>query len=362
MSEQCRLAAPHRITRASSRHGAVNTMRGRWCLNRLTSCRRWLEAMQPRGLHGLVVPVMLAMISTYYVCRTVILPNVEKRIAHVDRILTGQAQSPYQFRILKPLLGTVVETMASTVVRNRRMQHVFSYASISMVTFLAIFICFHRYLWRGFGQSGAIVGVLLLQVVIPLSVTGYYMEGDFITLWFYTLGLALFRSGRVQYLPVIVFLGALNREQIAFLIVWYVIDLVAQRRLDRRGILLALASLLLWAVAMLGTRAYYGAKPTQFTTAFHIASNSNVHDLLTSIVPLWTVEVAGFALLSTVAFRKSDAFHRLAFLSLLPYTILFFFNGLLRELAKFLPAFLIMIPMALRGVLDGNPSTESSES
>jgi hypothetical protein len=61
-------------------------------------------------------------------------------------------------------------------------------------------------------------------------------------------------------------------------------------------------------------------------------------------------EVAGFVVLSIFAFKKSSGFYRLSFLSLLAYSVLFFLNGNIWELAKFLPAFLIMIPMGLQVV------------
>ena len=43
-----------------------------------------------------------------------------------------------------------------------------------------------------------------------------------------------------------------------------------------------------------------------------------------------------------------QAIFRLALISLIPYVAIFYFFGFLTQLAKFLPAFLIMIPMCLQ--------------
>jgi hypothetical protein len=49
-----------------------------------------------------------------------------------------------------------------------------------------------------------------------------------------------------------------------------------------------------------------------------------------------------------LAFKRSIRYFKLAFLSLGVYGALFFVNGNLWEMAKFLPAFIIMIPMGLQ--------------
>jgi Gpi18-like mannosyltransferase len=291
---------------------------------------------------------MLALISTWYVSRTVIIPHVDGRIEHADKVLSGQQSPPYQYRVLKPILGTAFESAISPLIGDRRLQHIISYGLLSFMTFLGIFLAFYSHLQRDFSGTTPLIGVLALQVVIPLSTTGYYMEGDFINLLFYILGLSLIQREKDGYLPALVGLGTLNREQFVFILIWYFAWLIGQRKLTLRSILLALASLLVWFAVYAGIRAHFGFKPSQYTVALHLASNLNLGILFTSILPLWISNVAGFVVLSIFAFRRSNTFHRLSFLSLLAYVVLFFVNGNMWELAKFLPAYLIMIPMSLQ--------------
>lgn len=308
---------------------------------------------------------MLALISTWYVSRTVIIPQVDERIELTNRILSGEQSPPYQYRLLKPILGRAFETAISPLIGDRRWQHIIAYGLLTFMTFLGIFPSFYSYLQRDFSGTTPLIGVLALQVVIPLSITGYYMEGDFVNLLFYIIGLSLIRQEKDEYLPVLVGLGALNREQFVFILIWYFAYSIGQKRLTLRRVLLASASLLVWFAVYIGIRMYFGFKPSQYTIALHMASNTNMGVLFTSILPLWISNVAGFVILSILAFRKSNAFHRLSFLSLLVYVALFFVNGNMWELAKFLPAYLIMIPMSLQTltgefISDGNPQNRTT--
>jgi hypothetical protein len=295
-----------------------------------------------------LVLLILALIATWYVCRSVILPNVESRIKHENKILAGQQEPPYQYRVFKPLVGRLLETMFFFLFRDENRAHVMAYGFLSLLTFLGIFMFFHAYLAKEFSASTALIGTLLLMVVFPLSVTGYYMEGDFINLLFYILGLLLIRQGRDAYLPLLIGVGTFNREQMVFLLVWYLAYLAAQRRLTWRHNLWALVGGAAWLIVFLGVRMYFGFKPSQYTVALHVAHNTSLANLWTQILPLWLSNVAGFVVMSAMAFSKSNLFYRLSFISLAAYIVLFFFNGNMWELAKFLPAYLILIPMSLQ--------------
>lgn len=203
---------------------------------------------------------------------------------------------------------------------------------------------------------------MLLQAVIPLSVTGYYMEDDFITILFFVLGLNLMFAGKDAFLPLVVGLGTLNHEQTIFLVALYGIYLVSQRKVNRRTVAVAAVSVAVFLLVFFGIRFYFGFKPTQYTIALHIAHNTDRHDLLFNILPLWLAEVAGFVVLCVLAFGRSGLFWKLSFASLALYTVAFLLNGNLWELAKFLPAFLIMIPMGLQtltGELVSSPAPET---
>jgi hypothetical protein len=289
--------------------------------------------------------VILALIAAWYICRTIILPNIDARIEFENKTLSGQQEPPYQYRLLKPLIGKMMETAVFTILGDVRWAHVISYAFLSFLTFLGIFTTFHAYLSRDFSASTALIGTLLLMAVLPLSASGYYMEGDYITLLFYIAGLILIRQGKDAYLPAIIGIGALNREQIVFLLVWY---LLHQKTLTGRRVFWALMGFTVWLAVFFGVRMYFGFKPSPYTSALHVANNTDLANLFILILPLWFSNVAGFVVMSLMAFRKSNLFYKYSLMSLTVYGVLFFFNGNMWELAKFLPAYLILIPMSLQ--------------
>jgi hypothetical protein len=301
--------------------------------------------------------LLLSVVSTTYVAARLIVRFAPERIAFVRLILTDHAESPYQYRVFKPLVGEAIGHLLTPFVGTPIGQHIAAYSLISFLAFLGLYASFGLYLRHLFSEKAALLGLALLQVVIPLSVTGFYMEGDFITAAFYAFGLLLMVLEKDAYLPLLIGIATLNREQMIFLVVLYGAWLVTQQRLSRRTVAILVSCVIAYAVVFVGLRLGLGFKPSRYTAAYHIAANTSRHNLLEKIVPLWLGEVGGFVLMSIIAFRRSNRFFRVAFLILIPYVVMFFLNGLLWETGKFLPAFLVLIPMALQLLVDEFPQS-----
>jgi hypothetical protein len=293
---------------------------------------------------------MLALISAWFVCNQVVYPNIKDRMVFEQNILDGQMEPPYQYRVIEPIAGKFLENLLSHVTGDEGFQHRLAYTLTNVFTFVALFNLLYVYLSRLFSPRAALIGLLIFQVVIPLSVTGFYMEGDFITVVFYLIGLILIQSGHDNYLPLLVGVATFNREQVVFLPVLYALYLISQRKFWSRKLIVVGASLVAWGMVYLGMHLYFGFKPTQYTPALHIAHNTSAGNLIGSIVPLWVVQVVPMVYLASLSYRTSPHFYQLAFLSLGPYTTAFFFAGNMWELAKYLPAYLILLPMALQAI------------
>ena len=293
-----------------------------------------------------LVIIFLTLISTWYIYSNVIYPNVNRRITFAESILSGDVEAPYQYRILKPILAKGIEFAISPIFLSDRKQHVVSHTTIALVCFLFMYSLFYAYLRKFFSQKTSLIGIMLLQIVVPLSVTGYFMIGDFLNVLFYIIGLNLIVYQKDKYLPTLMAIATANRVQIIFLIVFYIAYLISQRRL-RRGIPIILFSSVAFLIVFLGTRLYFGFKPNSYTIASHIIMNTDSRRLL-DILALWTAELGVLSLCSIIGYRRSDIFFKLSLLSLLLYTTLFFLKGSITELAKFLPAFLVLIPMSLQ--------------
>ncbi|UCC45179.1 MAG: hypothetical protein JSU65_04490 [Candidatus Zixiibacteriota bacterium] len=290
------------------------------------------------------------------------MPHVAERIQFEEDILTGVKESPYQYRVLKPLLTRLIETVIAPVVASPRTRHILSHSIIVFACFLGIYYFFFAYLRHFFSVGNSIIGLLLLQAVIPLAVTGYYMAGDFITVLIYILGFLCFLHKKDHYLPLLILVGAFNREQVIFLLLLYLAYLYSVRQLLRKDkLLIVAASIIVYAIVFIGLRLYFGFKPSPFSIAHHLSNNTAMATLLTRTVPLWLAQIAGFLLLSLLSFKRSDLFFRLSLISLAFYVLAFFLKGNLWELAKFLPAYLILIPMTLQTLTGESALLRASE-
>jgi len=298
-----------------------------------------------------ILILVLTLISTLYMNLVVVRPNVELRIEHEDRILSGQMDAPYQYRVLQPLISRGVQSLLASSFSSRSLQHILAYTLLDYITFAAIFFAFYVSLKRTtLTDPSAFLGLALLQVVIPLSITGYDVNGDFITLFFYLLGLNLVFSGREDYLPLVIGIATFNREQIIFLLAFYLAYRLGHPQgIDKRALRVVILSLVAFIAAYLSVRYVFGFKVNPATPQLAIANNTDPQRLL-YIALLWSAQVAGFVALCALAFKRSIRYFKLAFLSLGIYGALFFVNGNLWEMAKFLPAFIIMIPMGLQAL------------
>jgi hypothetical protein len=306
-----------------------------------------------------IVITILTLISTWYVYLNVIQLNPDMRINLTKQILSGEAEPPYQYRIFKPLAAKIIETALTPLLYDNKyvskpvlVGHVVSYGLLSLAAFFGIYTLLYLFLRTLFSRSStALMGILLFQAVVPLSIQhGFYMEGDFITVFFYLLGLILMLSRKDAYLPLVIGIATFNREQTIFLVVLYVIYLASQKRLLEKGSLIIVAACVAaFLIVFLGVRAYFGFRESRYTTGWIVSQNTSIEQL-NYIIPLWLAEVFGLAVLCLMAFRKSNTFFKVSFLSLGLYTLLFFLTGSMDELAKFLPAYLILIPMALQTI------------
>lgn len=293
-----------------------------------------------------IVIILLTIITVQTISFKIIFPNVPLRMQIQTDILSGNMEPPYQYRILKPYAGFFLEKVLSLFSDDQMFTHVLSYQIIIFVVFLAIFILFYFFLKLFFNDIISIIGLIFLYLVIPLGITSIWEEGDYYNLLFFLIGFNLMFRSKEVYLPLIMLAGVINRDQIIFLLVFYVCYSLSMNRLwSVRTLLILAASAVAWGAGYYCLRLIFGFKETKYTVEWNVSANKQ---MISQIIFLWSAMVIPFAALAGMAFKKSPKFFRLALLSLIVYVIIFFFNGFLTQLAKFLPAYLILIPMCLQ--------------
>lgn len=290
--------------------------------------------------------LLLTMISSQIISDRTIQVNVARRINIQDSILAGQYEAPYQYRIMKALFGKSTEFFVSKIVRDPIRSHIISYHIVIFIVFLGIFSLMYIYLKLFFSENACMIGLLLLQIVIPMGITSIWEEGDYITLLFFLIGFNLLFRSRENLLPLVILFGTLNRDQIIYILVFYVAFLIGEKRLfTRKGIIIIIMCLTAYFISYFSMRLYFGFKINHYVT--EIQTSTNI-DHWKAILGLWIEQVAVFVILSLISYKKSPAFFRLSLLSLILYVVIFFFNSILSQVAKILPAYLILIPMSLQ--------------
>lgn len=290
--------------------------------------------------------LLITMISSQIISDRTIKPNVPRRISIQDSILAGQFEAPYQYRIMKPILGKSAEFFVSKFEKDPIRSHVISYHIVIFLVFLAIYFLMYKYLKLFFSDNVCMIGLLLLQIVIPLGITSIWEEGDYMTLLFYLIGMNLIFRSKDQYLPIVFILGTTNRTQIIFLIIFYIAYLYGNKSLfTKRSMLIIFLCFAGHFGTFYSLRFYYGFKVSPYSVDNETSTNITFWK---NILGLWVEQVFVFVILSAIAFRKSSIFFRLSLMSLILYVILFFFNSIMSQIAKILPAYLILIPMSLQ--------------
>ena len=283
---------------------------------------------------------------------------------HLRSFLTGQLSLTYKkesifrirflqdntklhiSRILKSLLGEFTGYFVSRVFHDPEKSHVISFHIIIFIVFLGIFSLMYFYLRMFFSVNACMIGLLLLQIVIPLGITSIWEEGDYITLLFYLIGFNLMFRSKENLLPVVILIGVLNRDQIIYILAFYVAFLVGEKRLfAKKGIAVILLSLAAYFISYYSMRLYFGFKINYYVTEIQTSTNIGHWP---AILGLWVEQVFVYVILCIISYKKSSTFFRLSLLSLILYVVIFFFNSILSQVAKILPAYLILIPMSLQ--------------
>ncbi|MCI0449409.1 MAG: hypothetical protein L0Y79_06435 [Chlorobi bacterium] len=293
-----------------------------------------------------IIIILLTLISQRIVYNRIIYPIPETRIGFEESILSGGANEPYQYRVMKPLLGKFFGVLIRPVVKDKIRNHLAAYKILSYIVFFLLYFLFYIFLRNFYTEITSVCGLLLLQIVIPLSITSHWQEGDFITAVFYLAGLVLIFKNKEHFLPLVVLIGVLNRDQIIYVAVFYIAYLLEQKKLFKAKSIIIIASCAIaFGISYYGLRLYFGFKPDYATVVFNIQSNITHW---TSISRLWAEQVLIFVILCIIVYKKSRLFFKYSFLSLILYTILFFLKGIMGELAKYLPAYIIMISMGIQ--------------
>lgn len=314
--------------------------------------------MVPKALSKSMLPslwVVLAMTATVgwtNAMRTGIANELETWHAEITN---KAALAPNQYRILTPLIVEKLRTSAVGDVLTRAFDFDLRdfYRTLFFVCFLATLATFNRILKTWLSPLETLLGCSLLTALTSIAnFQGNICVSDFVQLLLVALGFLAILRRRDLHLLWIVPIGTLNRESLLIIVAYYALIRISEARSaprieDRRRMAiraLAYGTILglLWAATYAGLRLHYGHR-RYFCDI--IMLTSNLRDPGT-----WLFVTCFFFLPCAIAAPSlpvAPMALRQAAYAIVPYVLLHFVIGRVRETRLFLPLMPVVLPLML---------------
>ena len=189
-------------------------------------------------------------------------PDADQIFDQMQKIAGHQAESPYQYRILLPLvtlwLARAAHAVAGMDVRRAALElHILLQALGTMCGLVA----FYFYLRRWFSEIVAAAGALYVAAVLPIGFIFYfYQPWSQWDLLVFTLGLWLIDEDRYVWLLLLLIVATLIRETACFLFVIYALVYLGRKPLPALAAICA-AGGIVWLALQVGMRMAFGIAP-----------------------------------------------------------------------------------------------------
>lgn len=288
--------------------------------------------------------------------RTLTKTNVPLRITVQNNAIVLRQVLPENSNVLTLAAGFVLQKIAKIFSPNSITAHSIAYNLMVFIILFLTYFTFFVYLKIFFTESTSLIGALLLGIVMQLGLTGtLFPEGNLLSFLLFILGFLCMFKSKDYFLPVIFAFGIMNNAQTVFLFLFYVTYLISQNKLrTKKSHFIILFSVMVMALTFLFMLKVFGDRV--FIKNDFIFQNLSNPGL---IFQLWFAEIAFFVFLSIKAFNFSSLFFKLGLFIIGLYFILGFFYEPMNEPVRFLPVYLILIPMSLQILFDKSVNSKN---
>lgn len=301
------------------------------------------------------------MLSFYQTLR-IDAPNYDLKLIRHNSIVENNIEYPYKYRLLNPYI-TNIWFSGLNIVLPEKPAFIAAYFFQNLIVFGFMLFMAFRFFRLWFDDKGAIISLLVLTLIVPLTLTGYDVLGDMTTAGIMALGFIFVNTpGKEKFLYPLLFVAAFNELQCILLIAFYFFAR-SSNLLDKRtwlnSILFVITFLIAYGVIYLIRGGSAGGSEVEwyFTkdAAFNIANKE--------WIPLWLILITPLLFLAIKNFRQKPEFLRRSSMIVLPlfYFGAFFFIARLREIDKALTIFLILIPLAVIYLYPAHVNQEKKE-
>lgn len=295
-----------------------------------------------------------ALVLSYYQSVRVDAPNYDLKLKRHISIIDNSVEYPYKYRLINPYMAHVSFSLFKIVLPEKA-SFLAAYSIQNLIVFFFLFLMAAKFFLLWFDEIGAVVGILIFALLVPLSLTGYDTLGDMTTAGLMALGFWLINTGRIIYLYPLVFIGTFNELQIILLIAFYFFGAksnVKSGKVWMNSVLLTLTFVLAYGVIYLIRGGHAGS--TEFVWFFTKDASFNLSH--PDFILLWAVMIIPLLYFVLKGIKTKPEFLKRNLLTTLPlfYVGAFFFIARMREIDKALTIFLILIPLALITILPNN--------
>ena len=287
-----------------------------------------------------------------------------KRLHRHVRILEHRGDAPWGYRLLVPYTAEALRSaqagaLPDTLPPPKKSKKLSvplerAYLTLRFTFFFGLFVGFHAWLRRWVDDASAFGGTTLLAALHGPAFANYWFQPasalDF-ALWT-AAGVAVQRSAD-KWVPLLLLVGALNRETSVFIVLIYAA--LRWGTLPTGALAARVVGLgVIWALPQAAIRTWVGplawagngSTPMEYLTA-----NLTHPDWLSYAAFFWGV----LWIVPALAWKRTPPGLRRVLLVLLPYVVLQFLFGRIREVRLFLPLALALIPIGLLWLRDATP-------
>jgi len=308
------------------------------------------------------IVLFAVLVLGFYQTLRIDAPNYDLKLTRHISIIENNIEYPYKYRLLNPFITNIWFSGLNTVLPEKPAFLAAYFFQNLLVYGFMLFMLFRFFrLW--FDDTGAVISLLVLSLIVPLSITGYDVLGDMTTAGIMALGFTFINSpGKVKFLYPLVFIAAFNELQCILLIAFYFFAR-KQNWFDKK---IFLNSILLTFTFFAAYGLIYlirGGSAGGNEVGWYFTKDAEFNIAHKDWIPLWFILITPLLYLALRKFKIKPEFLRRSLLFVLPlfYFGAFFFIARLREIDKALTIFLILIPLAVYYLFPAHVKTEEKE-
>lgn len=302
--------------------------------------------------------VIAAIVLAYFQSVRIDAPNYELKLARHQSVINNTAEYPYKYRVLNPYVTNIYFSVLKSFI-SEKASFLLSYfiQNVLVYGFLMFMVLGFMRLW--FDDTGAVIGLMLFAVLIPLALTGYDTLGDLTTAGLMALGFCCMNKGKFYMLFPVIFIGAFNELQIILLTAFY---FTGSDKKDKKVWINSALMAGLFFIAYLIIYALRGGQAGESEFVWYFTKDAAFNIANKDWIILWLIMITPFMYFVLKGLKLKPGFLKRNFLITLPvfYFGAFFFIARLREIDKALTIFLIIIPLALISIIPAHLKKELS--